>query len=45
MLVGRGVSPVVRLSVENQLLDMGPVLVNEYVEKSFKVSEVCDECV
>ena len=37
-LAGHGVSPVVSLSVENQLFDVGAVLVNEYCEKVFKVS-------
>jgi hypothetical protein len=36
-LSGRGVSPMVTLSVENKVFDMGAVLVKEYVEKSFKV--------
>ncbi|KAL8571941.1 hypothetical protein ACOMHN_026153 [Nucella lapillus] len=36
-LAGRGVSPVVSLSVENQLFDMGAVLVGEYCEKIFKI--------
>ena len=36
-LAGHGVSPIVNLSVENKLFDVGAVLVNEYSEKVFKV--------
>ncbi|KAK7093572.1 cilia- and flagella-associated protein 74-like [Littorina saxatilis] len=36
-LAGHGVSPLVNLSVENNLFDLGAVLVNEYCEKIFKM--------
>jgi hypothetical protein len=35
--VGRGVSPTIQLNLEEKVFDMGAVLVNEYVEKTFKV--------
>ena len=37
-LKGRGVNPLVSLSVEEGLFDMSAVLVGEFVEKHFKVS-------
>ncbi|XP_076472381.1 cilia- and flagella-associated protein 74-like isoform X2 [Babylonia areolata] len=36
-LAGHGVSPVVSLTVENNLFDVGAVLVGEYSEKTFKI--------
>ncbi|XP_035828407.1 cilia- and flagella-associated protein 74 [Aplysia californica] len=36
-LRGRGVSPLVNLSIEDELFDMNAVLVSEYVEKIFKI--------
>ncbi|XP_041377895.1 cilia- and flagella-associated protein 74-like isoform X2 [Gigantopelta aegis] len=36
-LTGRGVSPIVNLSLESQVVDMGAVLCNEYMEKTFKI--------
>ncbi|XP_023933583.1 fibrillin-2 [Lingula anatina] len=36
-LVGQGVSPKVSLSLDTDHLDMGAVLENEYVEKTFKI--------
>ena len=40
-LLGHGVSPLVNLSVEDGLFDVGAVLVNEYTEKTFKVGRTC----
>jgi len=37
-LLGRGVSPTIELNLEHEVFDMGAVLVNEYIEKTFKVS-------
>ncbi|ELU13530.1 hypothetical protein CAPTEDRAFT_225037, partial [Capitella teleta] len=36
-LKGKGVSPVVTLSVENNIMDMGAVIEGEYQEDSFKI--------
>ena len=36
-LLGRGVNPTIQLNLEDRLFDMGAVLVNEYVERTFKV--------
>ena len=36
-LRGRGVNPLVSLSVEEGVFDMSAVLVGEFVEKHFKV--------
>ena len=36
-LCGRGVSPIVNLSVEGHQLDMGAVIAGEYREETFKV--------
>ncbi|XP_046572911.1 LOW QUALITY PROTEIN: cilia- and flagella-associated protein 74-like [Haliotis rubra] len=36
-LTGRGVSPIVNLSIDSELFDMGSVLSGEYVERPFKI--------
>lgn len=36
-LLGRGVNPTIQLNLDDQEFDMGAVLVNEYVERTFKV--------
>ncbi|ESO90474.1 hypothetical protein LOTGIDRAFT_123206, partial [Lottia gigantea] len=37
-LVGKGVSPIVNLSIESGLFDMGAVLAGEYCERTFKIN-------
>ncbi|XP_055958483.1 cilia- and flagella-associated protein 74 isoform X1 [Patella vulgata] len=36
-LIGKGVSPIVNLSLESDVLDMGAVLATEYCERTFKI--------